>query len=121
MARPLRIEYLGAFYLRSRGPFEKGKASTLLDNASFLKGIEKEFLKEKPADRELPALREIAGRPALFFIRKAVEERFAEEPAKARLPLPPAYWVQAEGNRSRVWSDRIRGDTSEQADKPCPR
>ena len=67
-----------------QSPLDKVKASTLLGSESFLHWIEEQFLKERPADRELPALNEISERPPLCFIRKAVEERFGGEPAKAR-------------------------------------
>jgi putative transposase len=65
-------------------PFEKVVASTLLGSESFVAWVQEGFLKERPADRELPALREIARTPEVAAIRGAVEGWFGEDRATAR-------------------------------------
>jgi REP element-mobilizing transposase RayT len=57
-------------------PFENVTASTLLGRESFVNWVREKFLKEAHEDRELPALRQLAGRPTLESIRAAVESRF---------------------------------------------
>ena len=46
--------------------------------------VREKFLKKKPGDLELPALRQLAGIPTLKAICRAVEGKFADSPAKAR-------------------------------------
>ncbi len=59
-------------------------ASTVLGGESFIKWVREKFLKEVQADRELPALRQLAGRTGFEAIRSAVEDLFVDDQAKAR-------------------------------------
>jgi len=65
-------------------PFEHVTASTVLGGESFVEWVRKKFLKEAQADRELPAVRQLAGRPGFEAIRSAVEDLFMDDRAKAR-------------------------------------
>jgi len=66
------------------GLFNKLRA-TMLEGLQVLVGwVREKFLNKKPGDRELPALRQLAGRPTLKAICRAVEGKFAGPPAKAR-------------------------------------
>jgi REP element-mobilizing transposase RayT len=67
-----------------QSPFENVMASTLLGRESFVEWVREEFLKKVQADRELPALRQLADKPALETIRAAVEELFIDDRAMAR-------------------------------------
>ena len=59
-------------------------ASTVLGGESFVAWVREKFLKEAQADRELPAVRQLAGRPGFEAIRSAVEDLFMDDRAKAR-------------------------------------
>jgi hypothetical protein len=74
----------GAIGQEPPNPFDAAVASTILGSKSFVAWVEKEFEKAKSADRELPALRAIVGKPELGAIRKAVEGRFGEDAAARR-------------------------------------
>jgi hypothetical protein len=65
-------------------PFEHVTASTVLGGESFVAWVREKFLKEAQADRELPAVRQLAGRPGFEAIRSAVEDLFMDDRAKAR-------------------------------------
>jgi REP element-mobilizing transposase RayT len=65
-------------------PFENVRASTLLGSESFVEWVCEKFLKEAQANRELPALSQLADRPALEAIRAAVEGLFVNDRATAR-------------------------------------
>jgi putative transposase len=65
-------------------PLDNVAASTLLGSESFVEWVRKKFLKETPQDRELPALRQLAGKPTLKAICQKVEGKFVDAPAKAR-------------------------------------
>ena len=65
-------------------PFEQVVASTLLGSETFVAWVQGEFLEKKPADRELPALREILDKPPPKGIREAVEGWFGEDRATER-------------------------------------
>jgi hypothetical protein len=68
----------------SPSPFEHVTASTILGGESFVEWVRKKFLKGAQADRELPAVRQLTGRPGLEAIRSAVEGLFMDDLAKAR-------------------------------------
>lgn len=65
-------------------PFDNVVASTLLGSESFVEWVRERFLKETPKDRELPALRQLADKPTLEAIRRAVEGICLNDRAKAR-------------------------------------
>ena len=65
-------------------PFEKVTASTLLGSESFVKWVQKNFLKDVPVTRELPALRLLSTRQTLEGVRAAAEACFSDDRAKAR-------------------------------------
>ncbi|MDZ4185471.1 MAG: transposase [Desulfuromonadales bacterium] len=65
-------------------PLEKVVASTFLGTDGFVTWVQEEFLGKPPADRELPALRAIVGKPAVAAIRGVVEGRFEADRATAR-------------------------------------
>lgn len=65
-------------------PFEEVVGSAVLGSKGFLSWVQTEFLEQKPTDRELPALRQIVGKPALEEIRRAAEVKFAADRRTAR-------------------------------------
>jgi hypothetical protein len=65
-------------------PFENVTASTLLGPEPFVEWVREKFLRQARVNRELPALRQLASRPALESIRAAVEALFTNDRAMAR-------------------------------------
>ncbi|MGA2732845.1 MAG: transposase [Syntrophobacteraceae bacterium] len=65
-------------------PFEHVTASTVLGGESFVEWVREKFLKAAQADRELPAVRQLAGRPGVEAIRSGVEDLFMDDRPKAR-------------------------------------
>lgn len=55
-----------------------------IDTPGAREWVRAEFLKKAQADRELPALRQLAGKPALETICAAVEGLFIDDRAMAR-------------------------------------
>lgn len=68
----------------SQNPFGNVTASTLLGGESFVEWVREEFLKNAQPNRELPALRKLAGKPGVEAIRAAVEVQLGEDRGKAR-------------------------------------
>jgi REP element-mobilizing transposase RayT len=65
-------------------PFENVTASTLLGPEPFVEWVREKFIRHARVSRELPALRQLAGRPALESIRAAVEALFTNDQTRAR-------------------------------------
>ena len=74
----------GSAGLASANPFENVRASTLLGSESFVKWVRENFLNHGKADRELPALRQLADRPVAETIRTAVDALLLNDPAMRR-------------------------------------
>jgi putative transposase len=65
-------------------PLDEVVASTLLGSAGFVEWVKEQFLKEKPADRDLAALRSLVDRPSIEAIRQAAEEELGVDPRLSR-------------------------------------
>ncbi|MFU8858551.1 MAG: hypothetical protein ACNA8S_16285, partial [Deferrisomatales bacterium] len=59
---------------RLHHPLEEVVVSTLLGSAGFVGWVKEQFLKDKPADRDLAALRSLVDRPSIEAIRQAAEK-----------------------------------------------
>lgn len=69
-------------------PLEGGVASTLLGSTSFVEWVKNKFLQERPADRDVPALKALTERPSIEAIRNVVERNVEDGPrTKRRLSL----------------------------------
>jgi hypothetical protein len=107
MARPLRIEYPGAFYhVTSRGNEQKAVyksqrdrekffsylesaterygAAVILGGEEFIAEIETRFLRDKQPDRDLPTLKDFSSRPGMGQIEKAVDSVLQSDKKLAR-------------------------------------
>jgi hypothetical protein len=60
------------------------RALTVLGGESFIEWVRGKLLEAAQADRELPAVCRLGGRPGVDAIRSAVDELFMDDQAKAR-------------------------------------
>jgi REP element-mobilizing transposase RayT len=65
-------------------PLEKVVASTLLGGEGFVAWVKENFLKDRPGERALPALRQLTDRPTVDAIRTASQRYLRDEPRRAR-------------------------------------
>ncbi|MHB8766296.1 MAG: transposase [Deferrisomatales bacterium] len=68
----------------SPNPLDAVVGSVVLGSKGFQAWVQAEFLEGRPADRDLPALRQLAERPTMEALRAAAEERFAQDRRAAR-------------------------------------
>jgi REP element-mobilizing transposase RayT len=67
---------------KSPDPLAGSVASTILGTDDFVRDIREKYLEGRASDRDIPALRELTGRPDIMMIKEAVEEAF---PGNGRL------------------------------------
>ncbi|MCD5417272.1 transposase [Candidatus Bipolaricaulota bacterium] len=67
-----------------KSPLKKVVSSTILGSADFIKAIEDKYLSTRKADPNLPALKELSGKPSADEITEEVESVFGEDHTLAR-------------------------------------
>ncbi len=65
-------------------PLKEVFASTMLGSLDFINDIKEAFLKDKKADRDLPALNELSDKPRIDEIIKKTDKVFARDNALSR-------------------------------------
>jgi hypothetical protein len=101
MARPLRIEYAGAFYhVLNRGqrryapylaqpagdPFADVVGGAILSSPPFAEWVKNTFLSGRSAEPEIPALKVLPARPSVPRIVQAVAQYYEVTPEKILSP-----------------------------------
>lgn len=65
-------------------PLKKTVASTVIGSDKFIEWVRERWAKREWVDREVPAIRELAGRPDLSLILNECEERFGKASSESR-------------------------------------
>lgn len=74
----------GALGRELPNPLEQVVGSTLLGGEGFVSWAVERFVKGRGEDRDVPALRELAGRPTIDAVRQAAERQWENDPGRAR-------------------------------------
>ena len=67
-----------------KSPLREVVSSTILGSVDFIEAIKDKYLSTKKVDPNLPALKELSGKPFADEITEEVESVFGEDPALAR-------------------------------------